>query len=68
MSSAVSSSPVSGEPPSAPGPQPLAASGKQTKVIVISTAMLTFISFWRVAAVVLCDLASSVQHHISSSP
>jgi hypothetical protein len=39
--------------------QPQAPSGKQTKVIVISTAMLTFISFWRVAAVVLCDLAST---------
>ncbi len=39
-----------------------ATGGKQTKVIVISTAMLTFISFWRVAAVVLCDLASTAYY------
>ena len=38
------------------------AVGKQTKVIVITTAMLTFISFWRVAAVVLCDLASTAYY------
>jgi amino acid transporter len=30
------------------------------KVVVVTTAMLTFISFWRAAALVLCDLASSV--------
>jgi hypothetical protein len=38
------------------------AVGKQTRVIVITTAMLTFISFWRVAAVVLCDLASTAYY------
>ena len=36
--------------------------GKQTKVIVISTAMLTFISFWRAAAIVLCDMASTAYY------
>ncbi len=36
--------------------------GKQTKVIVLTTAMLTFISFWKVAAVVLCDLASTAYY------
>jgi amino acid transporter len=36
--------------------------GKQTKVIVVTTAMLTFISFWRVAAIVLCDLASTAYY------
>jgi len=38
------------------------ASRKQTKVIVVTTAMLTFISFWRVAAIVLCDLASTAYY------
>ena len=36
--------------------------GKQTKVIVITTAMLVFISFWRAAAIVLCDLASTAYY------
>src|SRR5438034_11843673 len=29
------------------------------KVIIVSSVMFTFISYWRVAAVVLCDLAST---------
>lgn len=32
------------------------------KVVVVTTAMLTFISFWRAAAIVLCDLASSAYY------
>ncbi|HEY2663276.1 MAG TPA: APC family permease [Candidatus Binataceae bacterium] len=40
----------------------ITAVGKETKVIVITTALLTFISFWRVAAVVLCDLASTAYY------
>jgi len=28
-------------------------------VVILTTAMLTFISFWRAAAIVLCDLAST---------
>jgi amino acid transporter len=32
---------------------------KATKVVVASTVMLSFISFWRAAAIVLCDLGSS---------
>ena len=43
-------------------PSLISASGKQTKVIVVTTAMLTFISFWRVAAIVLCDLASTAYY------
>ena len=31
-------------------------------VILVTTAMLSFISFWRVAAIVLCDLASTVYY------
>src|SRR5256712_10312711 len=30
-----------------------------TKYVVPATVMLTFISFWRAAAIVLCDLGSS---------
>ena len=30
-----------------------------TKVVIISSVMFVFISYWRVAAVVLCDLAST---------
>ncbi len=37
-------------------PNPLT---KTTKIVVASTVMLSFISFWRAAAIVLCDLASS---------
>jgi len=37
------------KPPSAPG----------AKVVVATTVALSFISFWRAAAIVLCDLASS---------
>ncbi len=32
---------------------------RTTKVVVASTVMLSFISFWRAAAIVLCDLGSS---------
>ena len=34
-------------------------SASATKIVVASTVMLSFISFWRAAAIVLCDLASS---------
>jgi len=34
-------------------------SSKVTKVNVVTTVMLAFISLWRTAAVVLCNLASS---------
>lgn len=36
-------------------------SGKTTAVVV-TTAMLTFISYWRAAAVVLCDMSSSAYY------
>src|SRR5580704_5018632 len=58
----MSSSTAAAQPPPQSGAQAQEPAGKQTKVIVISTAMLTFISFWRVAAVVLCDLASSAYY------
>src|SRR5262245_66254038 len=38
----------------------LAARSTATKVVIASTVMLSFISFWRAAAIVLNDLGSSV--------
>jgi amino acid transporter/nucleotide-binding universal stress UspA family protein len=34
-------------------------SSRATKIVVASTVLLSFITFWRAAAIVLCDLASS---------
>ncbi|MEK7657325.1 MAG: APC family permease, partial [Elusimicrobiota bacterium] len=39
-----------------PGPRPLR---RVSDVVVLTTAMLTFISFWRAGAIVLCDMAST---------
>jgi amino acid transporter/nucleotide-binding universal stress UspA family protein len=41
--------------------QPVATSGR-TKVVVATTVMLSFISFWRAAAIVLNDLGSSAYY------
>src|SRR6516165_11289829 len=42
---------------------PRSGQGSNTaKVVVASTVMLTFISFWRAAAIVLNDLGSSVYY------
>src|ERR1043166_2943961 len=35
---------------------------RAAKVIVVSSVMFTFISYWRTAAVVLCDIASTVYY------
>jgi amino acid transporter/nucleotide-binding universal stress UspA family protein len=35
---------------------------RPTQVIIVSSVMFTFISYWRTAAVVLCDLASTVYY------
>src|SRR5689334_21775763 len=40
---------------------PATANGRP-RVIVVTTAMLVFISFWRAAAIVLCDMASTVYY------
>src|SRR5260370_38623450 len=40
-------------------PKAMAPSQAATRVLVASSAMLAFISFWRVAAVVLNDMGSS---------
>jgi len=34
----------------------------QPQIIVVTTAMLVFISFWRAAAIVLCDMASTAYY------
>src|SRR5262249_52282696 len=36
--------------------------GRTAQVLIVSTVMLTFISYWRTAAVVLCDLASTMYY------
>ncbi|HEX3557804.1 MAG TPA: hypothetical protein VHU19_01275, partial [Pyrinomonadaceae bacterium] len=36
--------------------------GRQAKVIVATSVMLSFISFWRAAAIVLNDLGSSAYY------
>src|SRR5271156_995795 len=35
---------------------------KAAQIIVVSSVMFTFISYWRTAAVVLCDLASTAYY------
>jgi len=35
---------------------------RQPQIIVVTTALLVFISFWRAAAIVLCDLASTAYY------
>src|ERR1700760_2894667 len=49
--------------PPAPSNSATSSSGStKTKVIVATTVMLSFISFWRAAAIVLSDLASSAYY------
>src|SRR5262249_45682015 len=36
--------------------------GGAAKVIIVSSVMFSFISYWRTAAVVLCDLASTAYY------
>src|SRR6266487_548917 len=35
---------------------------KAAQIIIVSSVMFTFISYWRTAAVVLCDIASTVYY------
>jgi amino acid transporter len=44
------------------GPVLSAGSGRVTKVVVATSVMLSFISFWRAAAIVLNDLGSSAYY------
>ena len=38
------------------------STGRAAQVVVVSSVMFTFISFWRTAAVVLCDMSSTVYY------
>jgi amino acid transporter/nucleotide-binding universal stress UspA family protein len=48
--------------PPATGLSPAAKALRAAQVIVISSVTFTFISYWRTAAVVLCDLASTAYY------
>src|ERR1700735_2697702 len=62
------------DPPSQPGqsspPSSATSSGlgirkkslKAGQVLVVTSVMFTFISYWRTAAIVLCDLASTAYY------
>src|SRR5437762_5227407 len=44
-------------------PQPAGpVASPRPQIIVVTTAMLVFISYWRAAAIVLCDMASTVYY------
>src|SRR6476646_910353 len=50
---------------SSAGPQDLGPArprGRAAQIVVVSSVMFTFISFWRTAAVVLCDMSSTVYY------
>src|SRR5262245_41265833 len=47
--------------PSAPAVSP-STLRKAAGIIVVSSVMFTFIGYWRTAAVVLCDIASTVYY------
>jgi amino acid transporter len=56
-------------PPTPPAPEPPSSSGsisrrllRPAQIIIVSSVMFTFISYWRTAAVVLCDLASTAYY------
>jgi amino acid transporter len=38
------------------------SSGRAAQIVVVSSVMFTFISFWRTAAIVLCDMSSTVYY------
>jgi amino acid transporter len=49
--------------PENPNPQPPSPASQQSvKVVVVTSVMLSFISFWRAAAIVLSDLASTAYY------
>src|SRR5436190_21832533 len=48
--------------PTPPAPGVGSTLKKAAGVIVVSSVMFTFISYWRTAAVVLCDLASTAYY------
>jgi amino acid transporter len=53
--------PPSADPPNSPGSLAQRLRGP-ARVIIVTSVMFTFISYWRTAAVVLCDLASTAYY------
>jgi hypothetical protein len=49
-------------PRKSPGPSLDQAKTSAAQIVVVSSVMFTFISFWRTAAVVLCDMSSTVYY------
>src|SRR5438132_13257814 len=47
---------------SSTGLQDLKPAGRAAQIVVVSSVMFTFISHWRTAAVVLCDMSSTVYY------
>jgi amino acid transporter len=45
-----------------PVPAPARTAGQAARVIIVGSVMFTFISYWRTAAVVLCDLGSTAYY------
>src|SRR5438128_8685014 len=50
---------MAGTPSDSNGPSP---ARRAAQVIIVGSVMFTFISFWKTAAVVLCDLASTAYY------
>src|SRR5581483_984406 len=48
--------------PAGPAPNTASRLARAAQVIIVTSAMLTFVSYWRVAAVVLCDLGSTAYY------
>src|SRR5438445_8111157 len=44
------------------GPSSGSATARAAQIVVVSSVMFSFISFWRTAAVVLCDMSSTVYY------
>ncbi len=61
-SSASGSSPSTGSPSTGAAPGTKRKSMSPGQVLVVTSVMFTFISYWRTAAIVLCDLASTAYY------
>src|SRR5438477_7674975 len=44
------------------GPSSASATRRAAQIVVVSSVMFSFISYWRTAAVVLCDMSSTVYY------
>jgi len=46
----------------APSPSATPSPARAAQIVIVSSVMFTFISYWRTAAVVLCDMSSTVYY------